>query len=231
MLRRDPSMKKFISLTVLLLVLFLFVPALFAQVQQKQTPIIQPKPGDAPVTVFIAGDYFGQKFADVNTIYQSIEKNYSLPAGSDFKNYYFVMAGVRYTPTIGQSIQGEFGGSVWKAAKGNSTNFMQLYYSGGSYILRIPMQMLSIYGGGGLGYLWLNTQRTYIALPGVAQVNAQLAQLHGMIGIEFFTSSGVSLALEGRYIYAATVSPTRADLDFTMKGITGGIQIGIPIVF
>ena len=86
-------------------------------------------------------------------------------------------------------------------------------------------------GGGGLGYLWLNTQRTYIALPGVAQVNAQLAQLHGMIGIEFFTSSGVSLALEGRYIYAATVSPTRADLDFTMKGITGGIQIGIPIVF
>ena len=106
MLRRDPSMKKFISLTVLLLVLFLFVPALFAQVQQKQTPIIQPKPGDAPVTVFIAGDYFGQNFADVNTIYQSIEKNYSLPAGSDFKNYYFVMAGVRYTPTIGQSIQG-----------------------------------------------------------------------------------------------------------------------------
>ena len=90
--------------------------------------------------------------------------------------------------------------------------------------------MSSIYGGVGLGYIWLNTQRTYSAVPGVAQVNGQLAQMHGIIGIEFFNSSGVSFAIEGRYTYAATVSPARSDIDLTMKGITGGIQIGVPVV-
>jgi len=230
MLRREPFMNKFIFLPALLLSVLFLVPPLFAQAQQKPALTIQPKYGDAPLTVFVAGDYFGQKFSDVNTIYQSIEKNYSLPAGSDFKNYYFVLTGVRYTPVSGQSIQGEFGGSVWKAVKEKSTNFLQMYYTGGSYILSLPMQMVSIYGGGGLGYIWLNTQRTYTALSGVAQVNAQLAQLHGIIGIEFLNSSGASFSLEGRYTYASTVSPRRSDLDFVMKGITGGIQIGIPIV-
>ena len=90
--------------------------------------------------------------------------------------------------------------------------------------------MVSIYGGGGLGYIWLNTQRTYTTRPGVAQVNAQLAQLHGLFGLQFFAQSGVSFSLEGRYNYATTVSPLRADLDFTMKGFAGGIQIGIPII-
>ncbi len=222
-------MKKLSSLTYLLLVVIFFIPPCFAQGQQKPVIAVQPRPGDAPLTLFVAGDYFGQKFSDVNAIYQSIEKNYSLPAGNDFKNYYFVMAGVRYTPSSGQSIQGEFGGSVWKAEKGGSANFLQMYYTGGSYIVSVPVSMASIYGGGGLGYIWLNTQRTYTSFPGVAQVNAQLAQLHALVGLQFFSSSGVSFAIEGRYAYAATVSPTRSDLDFVMKGITGGIQIGIPI--
>jgi len=223
-------MKKFISLPFLLSALIAFSQPMLAQGQQKPAVPIQPRPGDAPLTLFVAGDYFGQNFSDVNAIYQSIEKGYSLPSGNDFKNYYFVLAGLRYTPSNGQAVQAEFGGSVWKAAKGNATNFLQLYYTGGSYIVSAPVSVATIYGGGGLGYLWLNTQRTYTALPGVAQVNAQLAQLHALLGIEFVNSLGVSFSIEGRYTYASTVSPVRSDLDFVMKGITGGIQIGIPIV-
>ena len=82
--------------------------------------------------------------------------------------------------------------------------------------------MVSIYGGGGLGYIWLNTQRTYTTRPGVAQVNAQLAQLHGLVGIQFFAQSGVSFSLEGRYNYATTISPIRADLDFTHERFRRG---------
>jgi len=91
--------------------------------------------------------------------------------------------------------------------------------------------MVSIYGGGGLGYIWLNTQRTYGTRLGVVTVNGQLVQIHGILGIEFFDPSGVSFALEGRYSNATTVSPTRADLDFTIKGIDVGIRIGVPINF
>jgi opacity protein-like surface antigen len=118
-----------------------------------------------------------------------------------------------------------------KTAKNNSTNFLQLYYAGGSYIISLSLPMVSLYGGGGLGYLWLNTQRTYGTRLGVATVNGQLVQLHGILGIEFFDPSGVSFALEGRYTHTTTVSPTRADLDFTMKGIDAGIRIGVPVTF
>jgi hypothetical protein len=75
----------------------------------------------------------------------------------------------------------------------------------------------------------LNTQRTYTTRLGVAAVNAQLAQLHALFGLQFFEPSGVSFSLEGRYNYATTVWPQRADLNFTMKGISAGIQIGVPI--
>lgn len=92
------------------------------------------------------------------------------------------------------------------------------------------MPMVSIYGGGGLGYVWLNTQRTYNTRLGIAEVNGQLAQLHALFGLEFFEPSGVSFSLEGRYNYATTVRPQRADLNFKMKGMAGGIQIGIPII-
>jgi len=48
---------------------------------------------------------------EINDEYRTIEKTYSLPAGSDFKNYYFALIGVRFTPenAQGQSVQGEFG--------------------------------------------------------------------------------------------------------------------------
>jgi hypothetical protein len=224
-------MKKSITVPLIFLFASLLVPQSVMLGQQKQTPVIQPKVGVSPLTIFVSGSYFGPKFTDVNAVYQVIEHNLSLPAGNDFKSYYFVLTGVRFTPVNGQAVQGEFGGSVMKSAKDNSTNFLQLYYAGGSYIISLPLPMVSIYGGGGLGYLWLNSQRTYATRLGVATVNGQLVQFHGMLGIEFFDASGVSFALEGRYTNATTVSPIRADLDFTVKGIDAGIRIGVPVSF
>jgi hypothetical protein len=222
-------MKKSIIALTMFLVASLLLPLSVVLGQPKQTPVIQPKAEISPLSIFFSGSYFAPKFTDVNAVYQVIEHNLSLPAGNDFKSYYFALAGVRFTPGNGQCVQAEFGGSVMKSAKDNSTNFLQLYYAGGSYIISLPLPMVSIYGGGGLGYLWLNTQRTYSTRLGVADVNGQLVQLHGMIGIEFFEPSGVSFALEGRYTNATTVSPTRSDLVFSMKGIDVGIRIGVPV--
>jgi hypothetical protein len=224
-------MKESIVALTMSLVASLLLPLSVVLGQQKQTPVIQPKVGVSPLSVFVSGSYFGPKYTNVNAVYQVIEHNLSLPAGNDFKSYYFVLTGVRLTLGNGQAVQGEFGGSVMKSTKDSSTNFLQLYYAGGSYIISFPLPMVSIYGGGGLGYLWLNSQRTYGTRLGVATVNGQLVQLHGMLGIEFFDPSGVSFALEGRYTNAITVSPTRADLDFTLKGIDVGIRIGVPITF
>lgn len=224
-------MRKSITVLIIFLILVLLFPSSDMLGQQKQIPVVQPKAGPSPLTVFVSGSYFGPKFTDVNAVYQVIEHNLSLPAGNDFKSYYFVLTGVRFTPGNGQSIQGEFGGTVMKSAKDSSTNFLQLYYAGGSYILSFPMPMVSIYGGGGAGYIWLNSQRTYNTRLGVATVNGQLVQLHGIVGIEFFDPSGVSFAIEGRYTTAMTVAPIRADLNFTIKGIDVGARIGVPINF
>jgi len=222
-------MKSLISVLILLLVASLIIPQSLVWGQQKSTTLTPQNYGIPTVSVFVAENYFGPKFTGVNAVYNTIESNFSLPSGTDFKDYYFVLVGLRVNPTNGQAIQGEFGGSVLKSPKDNSTNFLEEYYGGASYILNHPISMVSIYGGGGLGCIWLNTQRTYTARLGVAQVNAQLAQLHGLVGIQFYARSGVSIALEGRYNYATTISPLRADLDFTMNGFAGGIQIGIPI--
>ena len=225
-------MNRSISVLLLLLVASLFVSLPLAWGQQKQSVPLQPKPGFSvpSLSVFIAGNYFGPKLTDVNTVYQSIEKNLSLPAGNDFKNYYFILTGIRFAPSNVQAFQGEFGITASRSPKDQSTNFLQMYYGGGSYIISLPLPMVSIHAGVGAGYYWLNTQRTYSTRLGVAHVNAQLAQLHGLFGIEFFDPSGVSFSLEGRYNYAMTVVPRRADLNFTLKGVAVGLQIGVPIV-
>ncbi|HTR81476.1 MAG TPA: hypothetical protein VMM58_07575 [Bacteroidota bacterium] len=223
-------MKATFPASILFLITMILIPLSPLWGQQK-TVMPQSQKSSAPtVSFFVEGNYFGPKFAEVNAVYSTIENNLSLPAGTDFKNYYFVLAGVRFSPSNTQAIQGEFGGSVLKTVKDNSTNFLQEYYGGGSYILSFPLPMISVYAGGGLGCVWLNTQRTYSTRLGVAEVNAQLAQMHGIVGLEFFNPSGVSFALEGRYNYATTISPRRADLDFTLKGIAGGIRIGVPII-
>ena len=117
-----------------------------------------------------------------------------------------------------------------RTSKDTSTNFLQLYYTGGSYIYTVPIGMISVFAGGGLGYLWLSTERTYITRPGVARVNERLMQLHALFGVEFYNHSGMSFGLVGQYTYATTVSPARSDLDMTIKGVSGGIRIGIPLI-
>ncbi len=230
LLGKDSFMKAPNSILILLAVASLIFPQSLVWGQQRSMTFSPQKPTEPLVSVFVAGNYFGPKFTGVDAVYNTIESNFSLPSGTDFKNYYFLLAGLRISPTNGQAIQAEFGGSVLKLPESNSTNFLQEYYGGGSYILRLPISAISLYGGGGAGYIWLNTQRTYTTHLGVAQVNAQLAQLHGLFGVEFLEQSGVSISLEGRYNYATTVLPLRADLDFTLKGFAGGIQVGIPII-
>ena len=223
-------MKTSSSVLPLILLASLLIAPSITRGQQKQNLVIQQKSTTPALSLLIGGSYFGQKFADLNGVYTTLEQNLSLPAGSDFKNTYSVLAGLRFSPSSTQAVQGEFGGDVLKSVKDNSTNYLQMYYGGASYLLSLPIQSASIYGGGGVGYIWLNTQRTYSSRLGVAQVNAQLAQIHALFGLEFFDQSGVSFSLEGRYNYASTVRPQRADLNFTMKGMSAGIQIGVPII-
>lgn len=224
-------MRRSIAFTSLfLLLLFLCIPG-FAQGQQKSDPAARPKPQTSSLSAFVQGNYFGPKLSDVNSVYSSIEQYYQLPAGHDFKGIYDVLVGVRYDLVPTQAVQGEFGFSILKAKHDSTSNYHQLFSAGGSYILKMGLDMVSIYGGGGVSYLWLNTERSYQTRLGIAHVNGQMVQLHALLGVEFLNPLGVSFALEGRYLYALTVSPKRSDLDFNLKGVTAGIRLGIPILF
>jgi hypothetical protein len=188
------------------------------------------------VSAFISADYFAPKFGDVNAAYAAIEKSYFLPAGSDFKSYYSLMGGVRFSPVEQQTLQAELGASLFKSQLGNSIrqagsiNFMQVYYVGGTYLINFPVQRVSFFLGAGPGYMWLNTQRTYNGQPGVVKVEGNLFQLHGTGGVEYYHPTGVSFGLEGGYYYASTPFPQRADLDFTLQGFTVGFKVTVPIV-
>ena len=222
-------MKKILAVVSPLIVGALLLFSSIAGAQLKQIPATQQKSVVPSVSFFAAGSYYGPNLSKINEVYQVLEKNAGYPGGDDFKSRYLVVAGIRFTPAPGQSIQGEFGGTVSRAVGEKTSNFFQVYYTGGSYIMSFPLPMVSAYGGGGLGYLWLNSDRTYSGYPGVAHVNAQLAELHGMLGVEFFDPSGVSFSLEAKYSYAATLAPERADLDLTLKGVSIGVRIGVPI--
>ncbi|MCL4510259.1 MAG: hypothetical protein M1470_04240 [Bacteroidetes bacterium] len=220
-------MKNLLRLGLSLLFMLLLCPPQIAHAQRRVIPA---------VSVFVSGDYFAPKFDDVDAVYNTIEKNYFLPSGKDFKDYYSVMGGVRFSPVEQQWIQAELGASLFKSQVGNSIrqtqsiNFLQMYYAGGTYAVNLLVGRVSFFIGAGLGYVWLNTQRTYSGQLGIAQVSGNLFQLHGTGGIEFFHPTGVSFALEGGYSYATTPFPKRADLDFTLKGVTGGIKISVPLI-
>lgn len=188
------------------------------------------------VSVFVSGDYFSPNFRDLNSVYGAIEKNYYLPAGSDFKDYYSIEGGLEISPVEQQSIRLELGLSLFRSQLGNSLkqtksiNFLQMYYLGGTYLVNFPVSPFSFFIGAGPGYLWLNTERTYSGQPGTVIVGADLFQVHGTGGIEYFHPTGVSVALEGGYTYATTPFPQRADLDFTLQGFTAGLEVAVPLV-
>lgn len=224
--------KNLLSSSLFFLFVLLLCPPQLTQAQQKE----MPQRSIPSYSFFISGDYFSPKFTDVNAVYKTIEKNYFLPAGSDFKNYYSLMGGIKFSPVEQQSIQAELGASLYKSQLGNSIgqaqsrNFLQMYYAGGTYLINIPVKRISFFVGPGLGYVWLNTQRTYSDQVGVVHVNGGLFQLHGTGGVEFFHPSGVSFSLEGGYSYATTPFPERSDLDFTIQGFMAGIKVTVPLV-
>ncbi len=222
-----------------LYLLFFFPFLLVAQTgyaQQKQGLPDDNKRAIPAVSFFLAGDYFSPKFEQLDAVFQTIEKNYSLPAGTNFKDYYSLLAGIRFAPANQQSIQVEFGGSLFKSnaiglpGQNHSASFIQMYYTGASYLLSFPVGAINLFLGGGAGYIWLDAQRSYTVQPGVARIDAGLTQFHGLGGIEFIDRSGVSLALDGGYSYATTLFPQRGDVDFTIKGVTGEIKIGVPLI-
>lgn len=217
---------------LLLLFLFMIQPGYG---QQKQSLSTGGKTIPA-VSLFVSCDYFSPEFDGVDAVFRTIEKNYVLPSGRDFKDYYNVLAGIRFAPVSQQSVQIEFGGSMFKSksngllGENRSASFLQMRYAGGTYLVSIPVGPISSFLGAGLGYVWLDAQRSYEVQPGVAQIKAGLTQLHGLLGIEYVDPSGVTLAIDGGYSFATTLFPRRADLDFTIKGITGGIKIGVPLI-
>ena len=99
-------MKISVSALVPLLVVIVIIPQVSLWGQQKSTALSSQNSVVPTVSVFVAGNYFGPKFTGVDAVYNTIESNYSLPSGTDFKNYYFVLAGVRFSPTNGQALSG-----------------------------------------------------------------------------------------------------------------------------
>ncbi len=187
------------------------------------------------ISLIIGGYYFNPNLDEINEVYRTIEHNYSLPGGNDFKNYYTIIAGISFKPVPQQSIQLEVGGSVYRTSPSGSqgenrcANFLSMYYIGGTYLIHIPIGRVEGFIGGGPGYVWLNSERTYTVESGTASVNGQLAQLHGVCGIEFLLPRGVSLSLEAGYSYATTLFPERSDLDLTLKSPTYGVMLNIPL--
>jgi len=172
--------------------LFILVPIILIQpgYGQEKPAASEYKGGIPAVSLFISADYFSPKFTDVNAVFNTIERNYSLPAGKDFKDYYNVLVGIRFAPVMQQSIQVEFGGSVIRSRSSGllgadrSSDFLQMYYTGGTYLFSAPVGPINFFLGAGLGYDWLRAQRSYSVQPGVARVNAGLTQLHGLGGFE-----------------------------------------------
>jgi hypothetical protein len=224
-------MRRSITLSSIFIVPLFLCSSSFSQGQLQNSPAALPKLQKSGVSLFVQGNYFGPKFSDINSVYRSIEQYYQLPAGKDFKGIYDVLVGVRYDILPSQAAQGEFGFSILKAKHGSTSNYHQLFSAGGSYIVKTDLKMISVYGGGGVSYLWLNTERSYQTQLGIAEVNGQMVQLHALLGVEFLVPSGISFAVEGRYLYAITVTPERSDLDINLKGIAAGIRMGIPLRF
>ena len=201
-----------------------------------QAGYAQQKQGIPAVSFFVAGDYFSPKFTNVDAVFQTIERNYSLPAGTNFKDYYDVLTGIRFAPVPQHSVQLEFGGSFFRSSStgsvgdNRSASYIQMYYSGGTYSYNIPVNSMNFFIGGGLGYIWLSAQRSYAVQPGVAEAKAGLTQLHGLVGAEYVTPSDVSIGLEVGYSYATTLFPQRSDVDFSINGVTAGLKLGVPIV-
>jgi hypothetical protein len=210
-----------------LLMLLVSLPRL----SEGQEKVHSPNPAPT-IFFFVSGGYYSPRFDDLNAVYRTIERNYFLPAGSDFRNYYSLMAGILFKIAELHSMQAEIGTSLLKSHSSVSTNYLRMYYAGGTYLVNIPVSsLISLYVGPGADYIWLNSQRTYSNQIGVVEVNGDLIQLHGTVGVEFFLAEGLSIALEGGYSYATTLSPDREDLNFTLKSPTGGIKLAIPIVY
>ena len=217
---------------------FLFFLLLLAvQMSQAQQKQALPNAKTIPaVSLFASCDYFSPGFGDVDAAFRTIEKNYVLPSGSNFKDYYNVLAGIRFTPVPQQSVQLELGGSAFRSATsgslgGNRTaSFIQMGYLGATYLVNLPVGPVNCFIGAGLGWVWLSAQRSYSTQSGIARLNAGLTQAHGLGGIEYVDPTGVTFAVDAGYSFATTLFPKRADLNFTLKGITGGIKIGVPLV-
>jgi len=215
----------------------LFVSALvllpqFCRAQEKETA----RRVIPAVSFYVSGDYFSPNFKDVNAVYGTLGQVYSLPDGKDFKDYYTLNGGLKISPVEQQTIRLEASVSLYKSQLGTpiyntkSINFLQMYYGGATYLVNFPFGRTAFFIGAGPGYVRLNTQRTYSDRAGVVRVNGNLFQLHATGGVDFYQSSGVAFGLEIGYAYATTPYTRSADLDFTLKGVTGGISITVPLV-
>lgn len=204
----------------------------FSRAQDKEAP----RRMIPAVSFFISGDYFSPNFGDVDAAYGTLGQVYTLPEGKDFKDYYTVTGGIKISPVEQQTVRLELGASLYKSQLGNapytaqSINFLQMYYGGATYLVNIPTGRASFFLGAGPGYVRLNTQRTYNDRPGVVRVNANLFQLHATGGVDFYQSNGVAFGLEVGYAYATTPYTRSANLDFTLKGVTAGISITVPLI-
>lgn len=225
-------MKSYSVLFSVLLVVSLFSRIVFAQEEQDAA---KPKRKVPLLSFYVSGNYFAPAFNDLNAVYKKIEQVHALPAGGDFKNFYTVSAGIRFAPLSLHYLEVEASGSIWKAqpeVEGqhtSPTNYLQLSSLGASYVFSLPFPSFIVSCGGGGGYLWLHSQRSYPS-KAIVRVRSNLVEFHGILGIEFFHSSGMSAGVRFGYSYATTMYPVNADVDLTLKGATVKVYTHIPLI-
>lgn len=225
--------RRFTTVLVLIVGCLFFTKEIVAQETEGDE---KPKRRVPLLSAFASASYFAPGLGDLDGVYRKIEHVHALPNGGDFKTYYTLSGGVRFAPTSLQFLELEGTGSIFKSkpslegVENPPTNYLRMYSVNGSYVVNFPvLRYLFLSIGGGVGYVWLHSERSYSSRA-IAHVNGELLELHSFLGGELFYLNGTSLMVRIGYSYATTMVPHHADCDFTLKGITIKAGFHVPIL-
>lgn len=178
---------------------------------------------------FVSAGYMRTPLGDVDRVFSIIERNYRTAQGKEFKTLYYFSTGLRYELQPGHIVRGELFGTVWKEIEDQSSNYLSSFDLAATYLYELSVPFVNVYGGAGFGYVWLNAQRTYSTHRGVATVETQLAEVHGVVGAVYRLHQNATVGIEGRYMIAETITPESRDHDIGFRGFTAGAVISFGI--
>jgi opacity protein-like surface antigen len=188
----------------------------------------QDKPDGVSVRIGVAGDYFAPKLNDLNDAYAAEEAMRSLPQGKEIKSFYLGRTALSLHFAKMHTLQLEGAMSYLKQCETPTTNYLRVYYGGGSYLISPFDFKVNPYAGVGCGVILFNAQRTYEEHVGISSLDHQ-AELHGIVGVDYNVASRWTLTLEGRYMHVPKLTFIRPamELDISTFSVGIGIQYSI----